>query len=108
MTMKRLIPLLTLLALLFAPVGRVGAAEAAMPTHDQAAAATHCNDMPAPSQDERPGAKIDCMISCAVVAPPSANALPLAEPMPVMVEAIRPTFFAGINPGSDPPPPRAS
>ena len=108
--MRRILPLLTLVALLLAPFGRMAAAEAsAMPHHgDRAAAASgHCDGMPAQGEG-RPDRAIDCMIACAALASaeaPTAAAAPALAPMPEPAAARQ---FSGIDPEADPPPPRFS
>ncbi|HEX8641243.1 MAG TPA: hypothetical protein VF704_08805 [Allosphingosinicella sp.] len=109
MTASRLLPLLVMLALLFAPFGRVAAAEAmAAPAHHAMAAAGHCDKMPVPDDPDSDTAAVDCAMACAAVAPPAAPAL---APAPLPVRPGSATFFAtfsGVTPASDPPPPRLS
>ena len=110
--LRRLLPLLTLLALLVAPFGRIAAAEAMTMAHQPAAAMSgHCDDMPAPRQD--PGepihkASIDCLIACTAIATVEDNvlagscaavALPVGFSLPI---------FSGLHPEAEPPPPRLS
>ena len=108
MTLRRLLPFLTLLALMLAPLGRPGVAEAAAPAHAMATMPSHCSDMPAPSKNEPAGMAIDCMMACAAVTPPTAAALPAAMAGVAAPEAVPPSAYVGITPGSDPPPPRLS
>ena len=109
MTLRRLLPLLTLIALMFAPFGRVGMAEAmAMPAHDMAASLSHCADMPAPTQHEPADRMIDCMIACAMVTSPAAPIVPVVAAIVAAPEPRPVSFFVGITPGHDPPPPRFS
>ena len=108
--LRRLLPMLTLLALLVAPFGRVAAADAMNPHRQTAASmAGHCDDMPAPRshRGDRPHkATIDCLIGCAAMA--------TAEPAPLVGArasvALPATFalpaFSGLHPEAEPPPPR--
>lgn len=109
MRFARFLTLFALLALLAAPFGRIGAAEAsAMPGHG-AAGAGHCEGMPMPepaSGDER-GA-IDCMIACAAIAAADAPALDSVQAAPGVEAHRAPAAFAGLSPESEPPPPRFS
>ncbi len=113
-TLRRLLPLLTLIALMLAPFGRVGMAEATMPAHgmaaghEMAAMPSHCADMPAPSDDAPADRMIDCLVACAVVTPPTAPAVPIVAPQANAPAAGLASTFVGISPGSDPPPPRLS
>ncbi len=117
--LRRLLPLLALLALMLAPFGRVGMAEAAMPAHDvaaqdlvpeglAAAMPSHCADMPAPAEHEPADMAIDCMIACAVMTPPAAPALPVVAPVLAPPEAATPSAVVGITTESETPPPRHS
>ena len=106
--LRRLLPFLTVLALMLAPLGRAGVAEAAVPAHALAAMPSHCSDMPMPVDHEPAGTAIDCMMVCAAVTPPAAAALPVAIAGIAAPEAVPPSAFVGITPGSDPPPPRLS
>src|SRR5689334_10471007 len=87
----RMLRLLLLAALLLAPVGRIGLAQAmAAPADAPSAMAGHCAEMPAPTphrghhgqapkqDDERKA--VDCMIACAAMAPAPA---PFVAPRPV-------------------------
>jgi hypothetical protein len=110
--LRRLLPLLTLLALLVAPFGRIAAAEAMMMPHQpMAATAGHCRDMAMPAQhqgDRTHKASIDCLVACAAMA--TAEGFSLAQGVaPISL----PGRFAlpessGLHPEADPPPPRLS
>ena len=110
MKLRRLLPLLTLLALLVAPFGRIAAAEAMMmPQQPMAAMSGHCDDMPAPAQhqgDRTHKASIDCLAACAAMA--TAEDVSLARSFAVM--ALPAHFalpvFSGLHPEAEPPPPR--
>lgn len=106
MTASRLLPLLMLLALLVAPFGRIGLAEAAAPEAAPMAMTGHCEDRP-DSGKAGPGA-IDCMIACAAMAPATApefsRMLVAVDPQPPLP---RPSL-TGRQPEADPPPPRFS
>ena len=110
--LRRLLPLLTLLALLVAPFGRISAAEAMMmPQQPMAAISGHCDDMPAPAQphgDRTHKASIDCLVACAAMA--TADDVPLVRnfalvSLPALFVL---PLFSGLHPESDPPPPRLS
>ena len=117
----RTLRLLLLAALLLAPVGRMGIAQAmAVPAEAPAAMAGHCADMPAaaparpaghhqqaPPQGDAEKA-VDCMVACAAMASapaPLVTPAPLADPLPDA-----PLLFSltGLRPEADPPPPRFS
>lgn len=109
MSLRRLLPLLVLLALTLAPFGRMDMAEAkAMPHRMPAAMAAHCSGQSMPDSDEGGRGAADCMIACAVMAPvaapfpappPAAEAAPFATPS---------SLTAGVRPEAEPPPPRFS
>lgn len=109
MTLRYLTPLLIFLALLVAPFGRMGMAEAAMPRHAAPMAMSgHCADMPAPEPGKPSKSAIDCMIACAAVATESAVDLAYAMPDPVTAVS-RPLFsLHGVQPEATDPPPRHS
>ncbi|MBX3560357.1 MAG: hypothetical protein KF780_00945 [Sphingomonas sp.] len=111
-TARRLLPLIAIFALLVAPFGRIGMAEAAATLHHAApmAMAGHCEDMAAP--DHGPTGKagkaaIDCMIACAAVAPmPLSQIALMIVPAAMPGDGGAPAAFDGLHPGADPPPPR--
>ena len=110
MSFRRLLPLLTLLALLVAPFGRMAAAETMPVSHHAAATAAmadHCADLPAPEQD-RPDQSIDCMMACAAMAAADAPAFETEAFAPAEPERLPLPSFTGLNPEADPPPPRYS
>jgi hypothetical protein len=77
--LRRLLPLLVLLALVIAPFGRVAVAEAKTIPHPMPSAmASHCPGQPMPDGDKGGRVAIDCMIACAAMA--SAAAPFLAPP----------------------------
>jgi hypothetical protein len=108
-SVRRILPLLTLFALLIAPFGRMAAAEAsAMPHHGAAMTAGHCEGMPQPDPGKTHKMSVDCALACAAIAPPETSALaapPLAATAPVRLAR---SIHAGLHPESDPPPPRFS
>lgn len=108
MSLRRILPLLALLALLFAPFGRMAAAEAMVePHHASISAAGHCDDRPS-SDPDRSRQAVDCLVACAVMAPPAVPALVL-QPLLRLAPAASPTpAFSGLHPDADPPPPRFS
>ena len=108
MTRRLLVQLFVLAALVLAPFGRIGIAQAeAMPDH-AAMAVAHCASQPMPETGKDRRMAADCMIACAVMAP--AAAFTLAQP--AATEAAPATMIpflpAGIRPEADPPPPRFS
>lgn len=117
MTARPLLRLLLLAAMLLAPVGRLGIAQAmAAPAAAPAAMAGHCADMPAaapahhqngsPKDHERMA--VDCMVACAAMAPAPASFIapaPLAEALP---GALLLSSLTGILPEAELPPPRTS
>lgn len=109
MTLRSLTPLFVLLALLAAPFGRMGMAEAAMPHHAAPMAMSgHCADMPTPEPGKPAKAAIDCMMACAAVTTESSAEMIHAALDPV-VAAPRPLLsLHGIQPEAADPPPRRS
>lgn len=109
MTLRRILPVLALIALMIAPFGRMGLAEAATAHHAAPMAmAGHCEDMPAPESGKPNKAAIDCMIACAAMTTESAADIAHAAPDPVAV-APRPLLsLHGIQPEAETPPPRRS
>jgi hypothetical protein len=120
MVPRRLFRLLTMLALLLAPLGmRSGNAAMAIPVapdaashHDQAASpSAHCAEMAGESRDDDRGSTsgdclTDCAIACSAIAP-LGNALAdrpmapaMAQPL-LLVGRVR-----GLHPESADPPPR--
>jgi hypothetical protein len=108
-TRRRLVQLFVLAALVLAPFGRIGVAQAkAMPNHG-AMAASHCAGQPTPDTRKDRRTAADCMIACAVMAPAAA---PVFVPPPaaeaVQAPVARLFLLSGIRPEADPPPPRFS
>ena len=111
MPLKHLVRLLTLLALLLAPLGMLsGHAAMAAPAPAKASASGHCADM-AGAQHEAPdnpapAKSIDCMMVCSCIPPLAAR---LGEP-PMRSEAPRASVLAtlglGLHPEAEPRPPR--
>ena len=112
MKLRRLLPLLILLALLVAPFGRIAAAEAMMvPQQPMAAMAGHCDDMAMPAQhhgDRTHKASIDCLVACAAMT--TAEGVSLAQGVAVISLPAQFALpqFSGLHPEADPPPPRLS
>ena len=121
MTPRACLRLLLLAALLLAPLGRIGIAQAMAAPAGAGPMAGHCAEMPAaapahhgsghhqkaPDRDGEAMA-VDCMIACAAMAvapdpfvapPPGAVAVPSLSFLPGLT---------GIRPEADPPPPRFS
>jgi hypothetical protein len=119
--MRACLRLLLLAALLLAPLGRIGMAQAMAMPASGAAMPGHCAGMPAAAPAHRQGAHhsntpqkpdermaVDCMIACAAMAPAPA---PIMAPPPVAAfvpGAILLTSLSGIRPEAEPPPPRRS
>ncbi len=120
MTLRACLRLLLLAAMLLAPLGRIGIAQAMARPAAAGVMAGHCAEMPAGAPVHHPGSHhqkapagngegmaVDCMIACAAmaaapepfVAPPAAAALPILSFVPGLT---------GIRPEADPPPPRFS
>ena len=100
--------MLAMLALLFAPFGRMAAAQPlSAPGPHAMAAVGHCRDMPTSQDQNSAPTAIDCALACAVVASPP----PAVAAMPRLVQLRAGAFlatFSGVNPEADPPPPRIS
>ena len=109
-------------ALLLAPLGRIGLAQAMAAPATAGAMAGHCAEMPAEpaaaphhGTHHQPapaggseGMAVDCMIACAALA--AAPDL-FVVPRPVAMTLPAATFLSsltGIQPEADPPPPRFS
>ena len=103
--MRRLLPFLALLALFFAPYGRMQA-QAAAPHAPQTAMAGHCQPAAPTAPTPAHHGSIDCMIACAGV--PAVEAGMAAPPLPPLAELVAApvTALNGIRPQFDPPPPR--
>jgi hypothetical protein len=108
---RHLLRLLTLVALLVAPLGMLGG-HAAMAAPKASAESGHCSElggMEHEAPDESPPAKsIDCAMVCSCVPPAAA---PLDEPPSLLqppTAARHRTLALGPNPEADPPPPRLS
>jgi hypothetical protein len=108
-TRRRLVQLFVLLALVLAPFGRIGMAQAkAVPDHG-AMMAAHCAGQLMPDPDKSHGMAVDCTIACAAMAPAAAAPFDAPAPAPTaMPEARAASHLAGIRPEADPPPPRFS
>lgn len=115
MTLRACLRLLLLAAMLLAPLGRLGVAQAmAAPAGMNMA---HCAEMPAPAAGHHRKAPapsgekmaVDCMIACAAMA---AAPAPFIAPPPPPAAARPASLFlsslTGIQPEADPPPPRIS
>jgi hypothetical protein len=109
MLLKHLARLLTILALLAAPVGMLsGHAAMAAPgvSGGHCAEVTEAHDQ-AP-EHAAPAVSVDCAIACACV-PPIGAQLAEAPPLADRAAATPPiAFVAGFNLTADPPPPRKS
>jgi hypothetical protein len=114
MSPTRLVRILTILAMLVAPLGMMGGHAAmampvsAQPAMDHMAAMSpggSCADMDKQPEDQS-GPGIDCMIACSAV--PSAEGGIAGHPLAAAdVQPPPPSEAAsGLHPESDPPPPR--
>lgn len=110
MFVLRLLRILTLVALLLAPLGMMsGHAAMAMGSAAEATnsmgPADHCGGMDKPARHQ-PASGIDCTIACSAV--PSAEGTVATHP--IAAAQIPPIALAtslfGLHPESDPPPPR--
>lgn len=101
---RRLAPLLVLLAILIAPFGRAQAQPAA---HDAPAMtmAGHCDPVRASDPPPAHHRSIDCMIACAGMPTLEMSLIAAPPPMSALL-APRIATLHGIPPQSDPPPPR--
>lgn len=118
MTAARLVRLLTIFAVLLAPLSMVGERAAmAMPAGPEASAhhsagpsrAGHCAEMSGQSEDEKaPDTQclIDCAIACSAI--PAGGSQMADQSMPVVMVQPQPLVgrLSGLHPESDPPPPR--
>lgn len=106
MRVRRLMPFLVLLALLFAPYGRVQAQPAVQQAPSMAMAG-HCDPAPADAPTPAHKGSIDCMIACAATPALNAAAMPAmlpAEAAAPFTAVVAP--IAGLNHAAEPPPPR--
>jgi len=102
---RRLVRIVILAALLLAPVGRIGIAQAmAAPPH--AAMASHCAGRPLPDSNRHHRMAVDCMIACAAMAQVPATSFEPPIAVETAVAASPLPRLAGIRPEADPPPPR--
>jgi hypothetical protein len=113
MPLKHLVRLLTLLALLLAPLGMLSShAAMATPAPSKSSAGGHCAEMGGARHDApeepAPANTIDCTMVCSCIPPLGAR---LGEP-PLRSEAprsrVRSTFDMGLHPEAEPRPPRPS
>ena len=115
MPITRLLRILTILAVLLAPLGMLGGHPAmATPapsdpamSHMAIDPAGHCADIDKQSKDQ-PGSSIDCMIACSVL----LTAENVLSVHPVAISPRQPRTLAvvlnGLHPEWDTPPPRLS
>lgn len=111
-TLRRFLPLAILIALIAAPFARASAAGTMMPGHAMAMAG-HCEEMtgeemPASQPGKADTAMIDCMIACAAIAVPGASQMGAAHAGATLPEPLTLPSLTGLDPGADPPPPRAA
>ena len=116
MSLRACLRLLLLAAMLLAPLGRIGIAQAMATPSTAGVTMAHCAGMPVPMaahHRQAPGPDsekmaVDCMIACATMAPPPAPFItppPAAETLPAISFL---SSLSGIQPEADPPPPRFS
>ena len=102
--MARLWTLLALVAVLLMPLGMVG--PVAMAASATATASGHCDEHQQPA-DAPAAAQAHCTGCVALPAldasPPSAHLRPEAPAQPALADT-----FSGVEPGTDPPPPKRS
>jgi hypothetical protein len=105
-SLRRASQLLVLAALMLAPFGRIGMAEA---RYGPGMMTMHCAGQ-VPSGDVRGHPiGVDCLIACAAMAPQAAFAFaPPARPAKAVPAAKPALVLAGVRPDADPPPPRLS
>ena len=121
MVARRLVRILTMLALLFAPLSMVGGhAAMAMPTvaaassdshHEQMAGqSAHCAEMAGETQGGGGSAPGDCLTDCAVAcsAIPALGNVMADQPLAPAMAQLRPLVgrVRGLHPESADPPPR--
>jgi hypothetical protein len=115
-TLRACLRLLLFAALLLAPLGRIGVAQATAASSATGMTMLHCAEMPAPApghhqkapgpENERMG--VDCMTACAAMTTAPA---PFVMPPPAAMAPPTMSLLAslsGIQPEADPPPPRIS
>lgn len=119
--MRACLRLLLLAAMLLAPLGRIGMAQAMATPAGPGARAGHCAGMPAAAPAHHSGMPhqkapardgermaVDCMTACAAMAPAPA---PFIAPPPAATTLPATSFLfslIGIRPEAEPPPPRFS
>ena len=121
MIVRACLRLLLLAALLLAPVGRIGIAQAMAMPGQAGAAVAHCAGMPAAAPTHRAGdhhrqapaqdnerMAVDCMIACAAMTTAPAPFVVPPAPAATLPGAPVLTSLTGIHPEADPPPPRRS
>ena len=116
MLLKHLLRLLTLFALLVAPLGMLAgnAAVAAPRTADASASSAHCAEMAGShdesSDEQEPAKSADCMTDCMMVCSGMLSmTAQLAEPLApssLAAAALRPPLVRGLAPQAEPRPPR--
>lgn len=118
MLFKHSIRLLTLFALLFAPLGMLGGApaKAAMPSAGESVGSGHCDEPVASHEqapdEQAPAKSLDCLMDCMVLCSgmPSVS-IQLVEPMlpaPMIMLAARSAPVCGLSPQAEPRPPQYS
>lgn len=118
MLFKHLIRLLTLFALLLAPLGMLGGApaKAAMPSAGESAGSGHCAETAASHEqapdEQAPAKSLECLMDCMVLCSgmPSVS-IQLVEPMlpaPMVMLAARSAPVRGLTPQAEPRPPQFS
>jgi hypothetical protein len=118
MLLKHLIRLLTLFALLLAPLGMLGGASAiaAPPRADASAGSSHCAEMASSrdqsSDEQTPAKSIECMMSCMMLCSGLPSMTPqLAEPVapsPMAAPVFVSSRVRGLTPQAEPRPPKLS
>lgn len=98
-----LLRLLTLLALILAPLGMIEGAPAM--AHDRSAAMGHCPESDGPAKAP-PSAPVDCMIACAGLSAQAGSLLAPPPPSAAPTTPLLPWRLHGLHPETTIPPPR--
>ena len=115
MVLPRLMRVLTLLAVLLAPLAMMSShAQAAAPAAvnhvrgGSSAMPGHCPPAGEEQDKQKPAPNIDCTIMCSAM--PAPDAVIPAQPALTALDLVQPLGIGGygLNPEADPPPPRLS
>lgn len=116
--MKNLVRLMTLLALLIAPLGMLSgtSAMAAMPSANTSISEGHCAEMAGShdqtSDEQAPTKSVECMLDCMMLCSGMLSIIPqLAERLelpPMALTASSSSLVRGLTPQAEPRPPQFS